>query len=1051
MKNDELAATGIIAWFTRNSVAANLLMLSIVLLGLVSYGSINKKMFPEFDANSIQVRVAHLGAAPDEVEQSVILKIEDALENLEGIKKVTSTAREGLGTVIIELQSGYSVTEKLSEVQMQIDGIATFPQQAEKPVITKKEMPSDVLWVSVYGAMDQSTRQRLSQQIRDEIMDLPGVNIAELVGNMEREISIEISSQQLRQYGLSFDEVSQAVNKASIDMPGGSIKTQGGDILLRTQGQAYTGADYAQLVLRTDADGTRLLLGDVANIIDGFEEGEGFAHFDRENTSSIRVKSTGDQNDLAIAATVKEYVNKRQASLPNGAYVSVWGDSSVYLDARLDMMMDNMLAGAFLVFLVLALFLRVRVAFWVMVGIPVCFLGAFILMPLLGSYAVSVNMLSLFAFIMVLGIVVDDAIVIAESVYSEVGKHGHSVENVIRGANKVAMPATFGVLTTIAAFIPLILIDTSFSPFFHSIAIVVTCCLMFSLVESKWILPAHLAHTSIPPIDEGNANVMQRFRLGFKNGLDDFIITRYKPALLKALQYRYNTIAMFIGILIVSMGLMAGSLVKVEIFPNVPSDFLQGNLTMVEGASSKTRNEVLIRVENAIYKLSEEYENTQGTAFIDHSMVYTTSDTGGGFFVELTGQDTREINAYEIEKMWREEVGDIPGVKDLRIYSGANIRGGADLEFQFIGSDIDELDAAAQALQKKLAEYDGVVDIRNSFNRGKQEIKLHIKPEAEAFGITLADLGKQVRQAFYGEEAQRIQRGRDEIKVMLRYPQSQRLSIDDLENMWIRTPDGDEVPFYQVADFTLGEGFSAITRVNRKRSITISADINNPNLESRKVVKEVREKILPAIFTEYPTVQTGDEGASREEADFMAQMAASSLGALFLIYCLIAIPTRSYAQPLVIMSVIPFGIVGAIWGHLFLGMSLNMLSMYGLIALSGVVVNDSLIMVDFINKEKARGGDLLEAVVNAGTQRFRAILLTSLTTFFGLLPIYFETSMQAQFIIPMAVSLGFGILFATLITLFLIPALYIIQLDIKSCFSRKALPINLIKGANVDG
>ena len=637
----EAPSTGIIAWFTRNSVAANLLMLTIIVMGLASYAGINKKMFPEFDANAIKVTVAHLGAAPEEVELSVVLKIEDAIENIEGIKRITSTASEGLASIVIELKSGYSITEKLSEVQMQVDAISTFPQQAERPIVAKQEMQSDVLWVSVHGSMSQSTRQTLSQDIRDEIMNLPGVNIAEVVGNVAREISIEVSEMQLRKFGLSFDAIAQAVNKASIDMPGGSINTVGGDILLRTQGQAYSGQDYAQLLVHTHNDGTRILLSDVARIKDGFAEDEGFAHFDQENTSSIRVKSTGDQNDLAIAATVKDYVAKRQKTLPKGASIEVWGDSSFYLESRLDMMVDNMLMGACLVFLVLALFLRVRVAFWVMVGIPVCFLGAFIVMPLLGQYSVSVNMLSLFAFIMVLGIVVDDAIVIAESIYSEVSEHGHNMESVIRGAHRVSMPATFGVLTTIAAFLPLILIDTTFSPFFHSIAVVVSCCLLFSLVESKWILPSHLAQMPFKKIDPAKANFLQRFQLAFKQRLDVFIEYRYRPLLEKSLQQRYNTIALFIGMLIVSLALMVGGFVKVEVFPNVPSDFIQGNLTMIDGTSATARNKVLEKIEQSVYKLNDSHDVDHGEPFIDHSMFYTQGDNGGGFFVELTKSDER--------------------------------------------------------------------------------------------------------------------------------------------------------------------------------------------------------------------------------------------------------------------------------------------------------------------------------------------------------------------------------------------------------------------------
>lgn len=1028
--------SGIIAWFANNSVAANLLMMFIIVMGSFSYQNLNKKMFPEFNPNTIQIVVPHLGAAPEEVEEAVILKVEEALEDIEGLKRITSTANEGVGIVNIELLSGYSLAEKLDEVKMQVDAITTFPEQIEKPIITKQEFKGQVMWLSVSGPMDRRSRQIMAQNIRDEIMLLPSVNNAEIVGNREYEISIEITEDKLQKYELTFDQITRAVRNSSLDMPGGTIKTASGDILIRTQGQAYTGKEYGQVVLKTDADGTRLILSDIANIVDGFVEEDDFATFDGQNTSSIMVQSTGDQNDLEIAAEVKNYVIEKNTQLPEGAKLTVWGDSSFYLSERLDMMLSNMLLGSFLVFLVLALFLRIKIAFWVMIGIPISFLGAFILMPLFGEWSVSINLLSLFAFIMVLGIVVDDAIVIGESAYVEIERYGHSSENIIRGTMKVAMPATFGVLTTIAAFAPLLAIDASFAAFFRAIALVVSFCLIFSLIESKWILPAHLAHMKYVPLTEENANWFERIQLHFQKKLDYFIHHTYRDTLEKSLVLRYNTMAYFIGFLLLSLSLVVGSLVKVEVFPNVPSDFIQGKIIMVDGSASQHRNLAIERVMKAADDIAK--ENTfNGESFIKHSMIFTHGNTQATFLLELVKSEDRELDAYAIEKLWRDKIGEIPGAKELRFFAGTNAGGGADIEFQLTGQNDAELELAAQAMEEKLNAYDGVYDIRNSFSRGSQEIKLSIRPEAEILGLTLSDLAKQVRQAFYGDEAQRIQRGRDELKVMVRYPKEKRLSISDLEDMWIRTPNGDLVPFYQVADISIGQGFSTITRINRKRSITIYADIDSEKVESRKVVTEMDEQIIPEILASYPSVKYGVEGASKDQADFLKQLGFAGLGALFLIYGLIAIPTKSYVQPLVIMSVIPFGIIGAIIGHWLLGKTINMMSMYGFIALTGVVVNDSLILVDFINKAKGNGMKMIDVVMQAGTERFRAILLTSLTTFFGIFPLYFESSLQAQFIIPMAISLGFGIMFATIITLFLIPSLYLIKDDIQGLFNRK--------------
>ncbi|WP_371373846.1 efflux RND transporter permease subunit [Thalassotalea aquiviva] len=1027
---------GIIAWFAHNSVAANLLMFLIIVMGLYSYSTITKKMFPEFSLNTIVVSVIHNGASPADVEQSVLLKIEEVLENIQGLKRITSEATEGAGQVFIEISSGYTLEEKLDEIQMQIDTITTFPRQIERPLVFKQEFEGDVLWLSVNGKMDRRARQELAQDIRDEVVALPEVNIAEVVGAKDYEISIEVSELLLQEYGLTFDAISQAINRSSLDLPGGTIKSDGGYIQIRTEGQAYTGEEFSKLVLKTNADGTRLTLGDIATVRDTFVEDEGFARFDGNHATNIRVKSTSNQNDLSIAKQVKEYVEQKQKTLPEGAYINIFADSSFYLSERLNMMFSNLGIGALLVFLVLTLFLRIKVAFWVMIGIPICFLGTFMMMPLLGQWAVTVNLVSLFAFIMVLGIVVDDAIVIAESVYSNVSKSGHNIDNVISGAHRVAIPATFGVLTTIAAFAPLLFIDATFAGFFLSISVVVSLCLIFSMIESKWILPAHLAHMTYTEIDPNTKNIIHRIQLNFKHGLDRFVHRIYQPLVRKALQYRYNTMALFFAILFTSIGLVSGSLVKVEVFPTVPSDFVQGQLTMIDGSSPKMRNKALNEITAAGYSVAERYA-VNGETFTQHLLTYTNGDLGGGVLMELTKAEYRDLDAFEIEKLWREEIGEIPGVKEFKLFAGTNAGGGSALEFQLTGNNDLELEIAAAKLQQKLSEYDGVVDISNSFSRGSNEIKLEIKPEAEVLGLTLSDLGRQVRQAFYGEEAQRIQRGRDELKVMIRYPEQERRSISDLEDMWVRTPSGMEVPFYQVADVQIGQGYSKITRVNQKRTIKITAEIDSKKVESRKIIEEFNRDVIPAILADHPSVESGMEGASKDQQDFLAQLTLAAFIALFLIYGLIAIPTKSYVQPLVIMSVIPFGIIGAIVGHFIMGKTINMMSMFGFIALTGVVVNDSLILVDFINKAKGNGQRLIDIVVNAGVQRFRAILLTSLTTFFGILPLYFETSLQAQFIIPMAISLGFGIMFATVITLFLIPALYMIQNDIAKVFGRR--------------
>jgi multidrug efflux pump subunit AcrB len=1035
---------GIIAWFAANHVAANLLMLLILFTGLVSLFTIRKQTTPDFELNTIEVRVPYLGAAPQEVEEGVVIKIEEAIQDVQGIVEMRGSAREGLGSVTIKVSQDADLLEVLNEVKTRVDAIATFPALTEKPVIYKQEVPVHVVFLAIHGDLDAFARKAIAQEVREDLMRFPEVTQVQYLGDRDYEISIEVSEHVLRQYGLTMSEISQAVRDTSVDLPGGAIKTAGGDILLRTEGQVYTGMDYGDLVLRTFPDGTRLTLADIADIQDGFVETEGFGHFDGRPTATLRVLATGQQNELHTADVVRAYVEDKSASLPEDVSIDIWIDRSHYLRGRLDMMTKNMLQGALLVFIALSLFLRMKVAGWVVVGIPVAFLGTLALMPL-GPWPVTINMMSLFGFIIVLGIVVDDAIIIGESIYTEIRAEGHTLENVIRGAHRVAIPATFGVLTTMAAFAPMLFVGGIVAPFFEAISMVVILCLFFSLVESKLILPAHLANAKISPIDEDDLFHPQRkismlesiprfftkLQRHVQHGLHALIENHYRPLLARAIEYRGLTVTIFFSLMIVCMGLLTSSLVRVVLFPEVPSDFVRVQLEMETGTAPETRNVVLERIEGAVRDMNSEYvaEHPDTLPMLRHVGAFTQGDTGGVIFVELPQDERRPFNGDDISERWRERVGEIPGVRELTFTDADHIGGGPPLSFEFSGSDYVALENAAAELETKLAEYEGIYDIRNSSTSGGEEIRLRIKPAAEALGLTISALGRQVRQAFYGEEAQRIQRGKDELKVMVRYPIEERRSIADLENMRIRTPAGDEVPFPAVADMSFGKGYSTITRLNRKRTVTVSADIDPEMSEPAKIIKSISEDYVPELLSRYPSVSYGLEGASREEAEFVGNLALASIAALCLIYALIAIPLRSYGQPLVIMSVIPFGAIGAILGHLIMGEAVSMFSLFGLVALAGVVVNDSLIMVSFVNNAREEGVPLNQAIIESGTKRFRAIVLTSVTTAAGLMPIMLEGSLQAQYVIPMAISLSFGIVFATVITLFLVPALYMLQLD----------------------
>ena len=1022
----------IIEWFARNAVAANLLMAILLAGGLYSVITIKKESQPPIETNFISVSMPFLGASPEDVEEGVLVKIEESIQDIEGIEEIISTGRRGSGTVQVEVSAGYDVPDVMNEIKNRVDSISTFPDNTEKPIVSRTRLQHQVTLVSVYGDVDERTLKEYAKQIRNEIVTLPGITRAELLGSRPYEISIEISEFTLEQYSMSLNEVAQAVRRGSLDLPAGSIRSDSGDIQLRTKGQAYTGLDFEDILVRTNADGSRVLLKDIAVIKDDFEDTGRFSEFNGKPAFTIQVLSVGDQSELDISQSVRDYVTDKQASIPSGVALAAWADVTYYLKGRLDMMVKNLVLGAVLVFLSLALFLRLKLAFWVMVGLPVAFLGTFFLMPI---FDITVNLISLFGFILVLGIVVDDAIVIGESAYTNMRAKGHSLENILEGVFKVAMPATFGVLTTIAAFIPILMISGIMGKFFASIGWVVTLCLVFSLVESKLILPAHLAHMKIKHYGEETQNRFVRFQRFFSEGLHTLIDNYYSPFLAKCLKRRYLTFSVFISMLILSIGLLAGGILRQVFFPDIMADFLQVDLLMNEGTTATRTHEAIQRVQDGLWALDAEVSKEQGMesgAVVTGVLSFAQGEIGGQIITELVKEDKAVLSGTEVLRRWREKVGEIPGVKQLGFSGATGPGGGAAISIQLIGANIDQVGRASQELTRRMNNYEGLYDIRNTYERGRPEIKLNVKPEAEALGITLQDLASQVRAGFYGTEVQRIQRGQDEVKVMVRFPREERDSVGYLDNMKIRTAMGGRVPFNSVAEVELTESPTFIRRFDRERAIRVSAEVDKEKYEPKKIQDDIMNTELPQVLAHFPGVRSRLSGSSQQQIEIQQDLVRGGLFAVFLIYALMAIPLKSYSQPLIIMSVIPFGTIGALIGHLILGIPVSMTSYFGIIALAGVVVNDSLILVDFVNRERDAGVPLDQAVKNAARSRFRAILLTSLTTFLGLAPIaIFETSLQAQLVVPMAASLAFGILFATVITLFLIPALYLILDDFK--------------------
>jgi len=1030
--------SGTIAWFAHNPVAANLLMASLIAAGLWSALAVKKETMPSIDPNNISIRVPFNGATPGEVEEGVLIKIEEAIQDIEGIDKLTSYAREGSGTVNVSVLQDYDTETILNEVKLRVDGISTFPAETEEPVISKSQWTNEVMWISVFGDVNERTLKEFAKQVRNELVQQPGVTRAEVVGGRDYEINIEVSEQTLRKYDLTMDEVANAVRRSSLDLSAGSIESSTGNILLRTKGQAYTGVDFENIVLRSNPDGSRILLGEIANIDDGFVERDRYVMHNGQPAIALRVMSVGDQSELQIAESVRNYLAKKRPTLPSGIGVESWADASFYLRDRLDMMNSNLISGAILVFLMLSLFLRLKLAFWVMIGLPVAFLGTLWLMLMMG---ISISMISLFGFILVLGIVVDDAIIIGESVYTRIRKDGHSVDNVVAGTMEVAVPATFGVLTTVAAFLPIVMISGIMGQFMSPIGWVVIFALIFSLIESKLILPAHLAHMKIKPPQEHTRSPLQHVQRAFANGLHHFVDNFFVHFVRRAVINRYLTVSVFMAVMILILGLIGGGFLRVVFFPEWKGDFIRANLEMREGTPAEVTHRALDRMAAALTKTDADLSSENGLdpgSLVQTQFTWSGSDTSGTMIIELSDAASRPVEVSEISTRWRDEIGEIAGARSVNVSSEDGPGGGAAVSFNLVGSDLDQLRAAATELTDKLRGYEGTFDVQNSYEGGNREVKLDIKPEAEALGLSLTNLATQVRQAFFGAEAQRIQRGEDEVRVMVRYPEAERESIGNLEEMRIRTPEGDAVPFASVAEVKLSSSPTVIRRYNRERSIAVSAEVNKALAEPGKIASDVQKSIIPDLFAKYPSVSLRLDGQTEDQGELQRELTGGFLLSAFLIYALIAIPLRSYLKPLLIMAVIPFGMIGAMVGHLIMGLEVSLLSMFGLIALAGVVVNDSLILVDFIGRARAAGMGLVDAVVDASASRFRAIVLTSLTTFIGLFPIVFlETSAQAESIVPMATSLAFGILFSTVNTLIMIPALYVIGSQAKRRVARE--------------
>ena len=1043
----------IIKWFVHNSVAANMFMFFILIAGILTIPRIKMEVFPDISIDVISVSVVYPGASPKDVEDGICVRIEEKVQGLRGIKKISSTAIENYGVTSIEVIPGENIDEILDQIKMQIDAINSFPNSAEKPIVQKLSKTSEVITVAVSGNIDEKSLVSIAEKVKDEIDALSEVTLTQMGGKKPREIAIEIPEKDLKKYGLTFSQLSNIIRLNSIDMPGGSINTSEGEILIRSIGQARDGTDYGNIPIKSLPNGSNLLLKNIANIKDHFSDIDLVQKFNGLSTILIRVYRTGNQSALKISDSVKNYVSKLNQTLPSGIEVNTWNDEARILQGRIDLLTKNAYLGLFLVVGVLALFLKPKLAFWVSLGIPISFMGGFWLMPPLD---LSINMLSLFTFILVLGIVVDDAIIVGENIFQWKERGLSDVDAAIKGANQVAIPVTFAVLTTMTTFSPMLSVAGNVGQIWRIIPLVTIAVLVFSLIESLTILPAHLAHSKT----DSNSSFKFLNKISYKwesiqskikDWLNWVINKRYKPFLKLCIENKWTTISSSISVLLLTVGILISGWMKFVFFPPLEADLINALITYPEGTPIEKTIEGLKAIESSAMQLEsqliKEYpdekifvnilstagdqplknKNTQGIAIVSGANSGTHL---AEMAVELSPGEERPISATEIANRWRDLTGSIPGVDELTFQTDL-FSAGDPINIQLSTSNLDDLIGISNELQNRLKQYPGVFDIKDSFKYGKDEIKLQLRPEAKFLGISISDIAMQVRQAFYGLEVQSFQRGRDEIKVFLRYPQADRVSLKNLEMLSIRTLNNNEIPLKQLVDMNISKGFSIINRVDRKQSVNVTAKVDISKITANEILSKLDKTDLPLLLKKYPSVQFSFQGEQREQNDSLDSLFKNFIFAMIIVYTLLAIPFRSYLQPLIIMGAIPFGLTGAVIGHIIMGQNLTILSLIGIVALAGVVVNDSLVLVDFINRYRDEGNSLFDAVLEAGPRRFRPILLTSLTTFFGLFPLLMEKSLQAKFLIPMAISLAFGVLFATIITLIIVPTSYFILEDLK--------------------
>ncbi len=1028
------ARHGALAWMAQNAVAANLLMGLLIVGGLAMSSQVKQEVFPEFDPDYVTVSVIYPGASPEEVEQGIVLAVEEAVRGIDGVKRVTSTAGEGSATIQVEILTGADLDAVQNDVKVAVDRIQSFPEEAERPVVSAAPSVRNVIAVIVHGEQSHEVLRQTAERVRAGLLAETPVTRTELANVPTREIAVEVDQATLRGYGLTLDQIARAIDAASVELPGGAVRAVGGEVLVRTTERRDLGAEFADITVISRADGTRVRLGEIATVRDGFGETDQEAIFDGRPAVRLNVYRVGDQTPVQIAEAVEDYV--AGLALPEGVELATWDDQSEIYADRISLLVRNAGMGLVLVMIVLGLFLEIRLAFWVMLGIPISFLGAFLLMPVFGA---SINMISMFAFLLVLGIVVDDAIVVGENIFEQRRQGKPFLRAAIDGVHEVAAPICFAVATTVATFGPLLFVPGFTGKIFGVIPIIVIAVLMLSLVESLLILPAHLAHGSREA--GGVLGWLNRQQRKFSDGLDRFIERLYVPAAHWIARSRYLVAAGALATLAATAGLAAGGFIKFGFFPKIEGDIASASIRLPIGAPVEETRAIGERLIAAADRVVQR----NGGEGIKRGLYAQIGQSLGGFRpgaaastgshivdvqVQLVPMDQRDITARVFVEQWRREVGTLVGVETQNFRFSLGPSAGSPIDIQLSHPETPVLEAAALRLGESVADFQGLRDIDPGFSNGKDQFDATLTPVGRAVGLTELELARQLRSAFFGAEALRQQRGRDEVKVMVRLPLADRRAVESLESLVLRTPGGGEIPLSQAAVLSPGRAETAIRRVDGRRVLNVTADIHEGQANANEVLARIEKEVLPGLLAATPGLSYSLEGEQREQRESLGALGFNFGLAILVVYGLLAIPFRSYLQPFLVMSVIPFGIVGALLGHLVMGYDLSVISVLGIVALSGVVVNDSLIMIVATNSFRRDGATPEEAVVLGGARRFRPILLTSLTTFFGLMPMIFETSVQARFLIPMAISLGFGVLSATVIVLVVVPAYYLILEDV---------------------